>query len=93
MAPKLEEMILARAALVKSTRNAVGANQIRGVATSRPHTSNSFFYQRRQLREHIGHLPPQLFIVPLESGNLLRVHTEGIGMDGHLIEIVGTPPL
>ena len=47
----------------------------------------------RQLREHIGHPAPELFIVPLESGNLLRVHAEGVGMDGHLIEIVGTPPL
>ena len=28
-----------------------------------------------------------------EPSNLLRVHAEGVGMDGHLIEIVGAPPL
>lgn len=51
------------------------------------------FYQRRQLHEHIGHLSPQLFIVPLEPGDLLWVHAEGVGLDGYLIEIVGAPPL
>ena len=29
----------------------------------------------------------------LEPGDLLRVHAEGVGMDGHLIEIVGAPLL
>ena len=57
------------------------------------HPSLLFFYQRRKFREHIRHLPPELFIVPLEPGDLLRVHAEGVGMDGHLIEIVGAPPL
>ena len=59
----------------------------------RLHPSKLFFYQRRQLRENIGYPPPELFIVPLEPGDLLRVHAEGVGMDGHLIEIVGAPPL
>ena len=57
------------------------------------YSAKSFLYQRRQFCEHIGHPPPELFIVPLESGDLLRVHAEGVGMDGHLIEIVGAPPL
>ena len=47
----------------------------------------------RQLREHIVHPVPELFVVPLEASNLLWVHAEGVSMDGHLIEIVGTPPL
>lgn len=64
-----------------------------GAQPSRLHPSKSFLHQRRQLHEHIGYPAPQLFIVPLEPGDLLRVHAEGIGMDGHLIEIVGTPPL
>lgn len=58
-----------------------------------PHPSKLFFHQRRQLREYIGHPAPELFIVPLEPGDFLRVHAEGVGMDGHLIEIIGAPPL
>lgn len=34
------------------------------------------FHQRRQLRENIGHPPPELFIIPLESSDLLWVHTK-----------------
>ena len=64
-----------------------------GRRPQRPAPRQSFLHQRRQLHEHIGHPAPELFIVPLEPGDLLRVHAEGIGMDGHLIEIVGAPPL
>ena len=65
----------------------------RGTDHKGPHPAKSFLHQRRQLHEHIGHPAPELFIVPLEPGDLLRVHAEGVGMDGHLIEIVGAPPL
>ena len=64
-----------------------------GVQPLRLNPSKLFFYQRRQLRENIGYPPPELFIVPLESSDLLRVHAESVDMDGHLIEIVGVPPL
>ena len=66
---------------------------MKGCTHIKAHPSKSFFHQYRQLRENIGHPPPELFIVPLEPGDLLRVHAEGIGMDGHLIEIVGAPSL
>ena len=67
--------------------------QKEGCRPSRPHPSKLFLYQRRQFHEHIRHPALELFIVPLEPGDLLRVHAEGVGMDGHLIEIVGAPPL
>ena len=62
-----------------------------GCRPQRPAPRKSFLHQRRQFHEHIGHPAPELFIVPLKPGDLLRVHAESIGMDGHLIEIVGAP--
>ena len=67
--------------------------EMKGCTHIKAHPSKSFFHQYRQLREYIGHPAPELFIVPLEPGDLLRVHAEGVGMDGYLIEIVGAPPL
>ena len=32
-------------------------------------------------------------MVPLEYSDLLRVHTEGVGMSGYLIEFVGASSL
>lgn len=37
--------------------------------------------------------PPQLFIVPLQSVDFLRVHAVGMRVYGNLIEIVRTAPL
>ena len=70
-----------------------GNEKRRGADHKGPHPARLFFHQRRQLREYTGHPAPELFIVPLEPGDLLRVHAEGVGMDGYLIEIVGAPPL
>ena len=51
------------------------------------------FHQRRQLRENIGHPPPRAFHSPSRVQRSPLGTREGVGMDGHLIEIVGAPPL
>ena len=86
-------MTLAHVVQVKNTRNVADAKIRRGTDHRGPHPARLFFHQRRQLREYIGHPAPELFLVPLEPGDLLWVHAEGVGMDGHLIEIIGAPPL
>lgn len=68
----------------------VHTNKNRG---AQPHEGRTSLNHFSQLREHLGNLPSQLFIVSLELGDLLRMHAEGVDMDGHLIKIVGTPPL
>lgn len=50
-------------------------------------------HQLGKLFEYIGNLPPQRFIITLEPCDFLRVYAVHVGVDGHLIEIVGTPPL
>ena len=55
--------------------------------------SCSFPHQRRQLLQHPGQLPPQLFIVLFQPVNLFRVQPVGMGVDGYLVQIVGAPPL
>ncbi len=52
------------------------------------------FYDLRQLFQQVGQRPPQVGVVPLQSPDVLRVDAAvGVGMDRHLIEIVGAPPL
>lgn len=46
-----------------------------------------------QLFEQVGERPPQLGIVFLQGLDLLQVHAIGVGMDRHLVQIVGAPPL
>ena len=45
------------------------------------------------LPQHSGHHFPHPGVVLLQPFDFLRVHTVGMGVDGYLIEIVGTPSL
>lgn len=64
-----------------------------GLPVKEPAAHVLLSHQLGELPEHLRHLAPQLFIVPFQAVDLLRVHPVGVGMDGHLIEIVGTAPL
>ena len=50
-------------------------------------------HQRGELPQDLRHLPPQLFIVPPQAVYFLRVNPVGVGVNRHLIEIVGTAAL
>ena len=46
-------------------------------------------HNSRQLFQKIGQWPPQLFIVPLQSLDLLGINPAvGVGLDRHLVEVV-----
>ena len=46
-----------------------------------------------KLFEYVVHASPQLGIVLLKPGDLVRVHAVGVSVDCHLIDVVGAPPL
>ena len=50
-------------------------------------------HQCGEFPQDLRHLPPQLFIVPPQAVYFLRVHPVGVGVNRHLIEIVGTAAL
>lgn len=55
--------------------------------------SCSQFHDCGKLFEYVVHSSPQLGIVLLKPGDLVRVHAVGVGVDCHLIDVVGAPPL
>lgn len=46
-----------------------------------------------KLFEYVVHSSPQLGIVLLKPGDLVRVHAVSVGVNRHLIDVVGAPPL
>lgn len=65
----------------------------RAASPSEPATLILLCHQRGEFPQNLRHLPPQLFIVPPQAVYFLRVHPVGVGVNRHLIEIVGTAAL
>ena len=64
-----------------------------GVQTTQTAPLQSFLHDRGKLPQHSRPHFPHPGVVLFQLFAFLRVHAEGMSMDGYLIEIVGTPSL